>query len=56
MKIHLGVHSDGKPSNCDQCEIKFRSLGDIKSLLQLHSGEKTFKCSDCEKDFFQLVI
>ncbi|KAL7728396.1 hypothetical protein ACLKA6_005159 [Drosophila palustris] len=37
---------------CDVCGWSFRDISNLKSHALRHSGEKKFKCNECDRQFF----
>ncbi|KKA26588.1 hypothetical protein TD95_005175, partial [Thielaviopsis punctulata] len=40
-----------KPYGCNQCDMRFRRLHDLKRHSKLHTGEKPHVCPKCERKF-----
>ncbi|XP_068627350.1 zinc finger protein 879-like [Battus philenor] len=41
------------PAMCEQCGRIFQSMALLKDHMWVHTGEKRFKCSSCDKSFTQ---
>ena len=52
LSRHLSVvHTEDRPYNCDTCDLKFKSMTNLKAHQVMHTGEKKFSCKICEKLF-----
>ncbi|KYB28575.1 zinc finger protein 236 [Tribolium castaneum] len=50
LKIHMAMHSEGKPT-CPICNISFQRLASLKSHLMLHQVEELCTCEECGAEF-----
>lgn len=46
---HVRLHF--KEVRCDQCDLKFTFVNQLKAHYVVHTRERNFKCNYCEKDF-----
>jgi uncharacterized Zn-finger protein len=54
LKIHKRIHSKEKPFACDQCQMTFTQMANLKRHKNsIHTGEKLFSCEFCQKKFSQ---
>ena len=51
LRVHMKVHSEFKPFECDFCEKSFKRKGDLTEHHRIHTGEKPFKCELCGQGF-----
>jgi len=50
LQQHMYSHQEGK-HKCEFCDLKFNRPSKLKSHTRIHTGEKPFKCDECDCTF-----
>eukprot|EP00092_Neocalanus_flemingeri_P032141 GFUD01034932.1.p1 GENE.GFUD01034932.1~~GFUD01034932.1.p1 ORF type:complete len:677 (+),score=138.46 GFUD01034932.1:265-2295(+) len=52
LKNHMiNIHTQEMPFKCDQCDKRFKQIGNLKQHQIIHSDVKKFICNACEAKF-----
>ena len=49
----MRTHKETKPYGCDECEMTFVQINNLRQHQILHTREKPYKCKECNKAFNQ---
>ena len=52
----MGIYTLYNPYQCSHYDKAFKHIFNLLSHMRMHTGERHYRCSQCNKDFFNINI